>query len=190
MDLFVNLRRVIGASIPGMVRKSSSKSARSRKKLRERIASHKSEEVVEVKVPSDFRLRDYVLGEFLFMSLGFDIHMLQGKWWGKFNSIEDLLLEFKLNREKSSSHDVAKGDFGENTYDEIKLREQLVEKKDNLNSFRFKHYHYHKIKHSVQKECPSIARDIVTQKKKRLDNTRCSWQAKTSMFCLKDSSLC
>ena len=118
------------------------------------MASQKSEEVAEVKAPSDFRLRDYVLGEVLFMSLGFDIHMLQGKWWGEFNSIEDLLLEFKLNCEKNSSHDVAKGDFGENTYDEIKLREQSVEKKNNLNSFIFKHYHYHKLNIQCKRHVP------------------------------------
>ena len=58
------------------------------------------------------------------MSLGFDVCVLQGKWWGEFNSIENFLLEFKWNCEKSDIYDVAKVNFGgKNTYDEIKLSE-------------------------------------------------------------------
>ena len=95
------------------------------------------------------------------------------------------MLEFKLNCEKTGSYDVVKVNFRGNTYDEIKLREQLVKKKNNLNSFSFKYYHYHKIKCSVQKACPSIVREIVTQKKKRLDSTYCSRHARTSSFYFK-----
>ena len=102
MELFVKPRRGTGALITRVVKKSARKSARSRKGLREMMASQQLEEVVEVKVPSDFRLRDYVLGEVLFLPLGFDICVLQGKWQGEFNSIEDLLLEFKLNCENAA----------------------------------------------------------------------------------------
>ena len=81
---------------------------------------------------------------------------------GEINRIEELLVEFKMKYEKGDSHDVTRGNFGEDTYNEVKLREQLVEKKNNLNSFSFKHYHYHKTKFLVQKACPSIAREIET----------------------------
>ena len=73
--------------------------------------------------------------------------------------------------DKGDSYYVTKGNFGGDTCNEEKLREQLVEKKHNLNSFSFKHYHYYKTKRLVQKACPSIAREIETQQKKRLDST-------------------
>ena len=60
----------------------------------------------------------------------------------------------------SDSYDVTKGNFGEDNFNEVKLTEQLVEKKNNLNSFSFKHYQYHKTKLLVKKVCPSIAREI------------------------------
>ena len=63
-----------------------------------------------------------------------------------------------MNCEKRGSYDVVKGNFEKDTYDEIKLREKLVEKNNNLNSFSFKYYHYHKFKRSVQKSYPSIVR--------------------------------
>ena len=64
-----------------------------------------------------------MLGESLFMSLGFDIYILQGKCWGEIDSIEELLVEFKMKCEKGDSYDVTKGNFGENTFNEVKLRE-------------------------------------------------------------------
>ena len=74
--MFVNLLNGTGAKLSRVGRKS----ARSRKRIRESMASHQIEEVVEVKCPSDFRLRDYVLGQDLFMLRGFDDYMLQGNW--------------------------------------------------------------------------------------------------------------
>ena len=62
-----------------MGKKTTRKSKRIRERLRERMTPQYSEEVVEVKVPLDFRFRDYVLGEVLFMSLGFNVSVLQGK---------------------------------------------------------------------------------------------------------------
>ena len=59
---------VQGTTLPRVGRKL----AGIRKRLRERMASQQIEEVVEVKVSSDFILRDYVLGEYLFVLLCFD----------------------------------------------------------------------------------------------------------------------
>ena len=73
------------------------------------MTSQKIEKLVEVKFPSDFRLRNYVLGKALFMSLGFDIHVLQGKRWGEINSIEYLMVEFKMKCEKGDSYDATRG---------------------------------------------------------------------------------
>ena len=43
------------------------------------MAIQQIEEVEGAQKPSDFRIRDYGLGEVLFKSFGFHIHMLQGK---------------------------------------------------------------------------------------------------------------
>ena len=75
------------------------------------MAFQKIEQVVEVKDPLDFRLGEYVLGEALFMSLGFYIHMLQGEWWDEINSIEDLMVEFNVKYEKGDSYDVTRCNF-------------------------------------------------------------------------------
>ena len=87
------------------------------------MASHQIEEVVEVKCPSDFRLRDYVLGQDLFMLLGFDDYMLQGNWWGEINIIEDLMVEFKVKCEKGDTYNVTRANFLEDAFNEVKFRE-------------------------------------------------------------------
>ena len=79
-----------------------------------------------------------------------------------------------MNGEESGIYDVMIGNFEKDMCDEIKLTEKLVEKKNNLNSFSFKYYHYHKCKRSVQKECPSIACEIVMQEKRILESMCCS----------------
>ena len=70
-----------------------------------------------------------MLGEVLFMSLGFEICVLKGKWWGEIHSIEGLIIQFMMNFEKGGSYDAVKGNFGMDAYNEVNLREHLVEKK-------------------------------------------------------------
>ena len=67
---------------------------------------------------------------------------------------------------KDNAYDVTRGDFVEDAFNEVNCREQIIEKKNNLNSFSFKCYHYHKTKRLVQKIHPSIVREIETRQKK------------------------
>ena len=72
--------------------------------------------------------------------------------------------------------------FGRDSFDEIKLRERLVKKKNKLNSFRFKCNNYHKTKRLVQKKYPEIVHEIETRKKGRLNSMRLSREARSNFF--------
>ena len=80
------------------------------------METQQAEEVEGMNTPSDFRIRDYGLGEVFFKSFGFNICMLQTKWWGEISSIEDLKRDLCLGSDVSDSHNVVDDNFGENTF--------------------------------------------------------------------------
>ena len=113
-----------------------------------------------MQTPSDFRIRDHGLGYVLLKSLGFNIYMLQRKWQGEINSIEDLRLDLGLKSDVSNNYDVFDGNHRENGVKDIKLVPHLVGNAFNLNCFCLKHYHYLKRKLLVKKKYPTITREI------------------------------
>ena len=75
--------------------------------------------------------------------------MLQGRGFDKVNSIGDLLKGWNVMLKRGDSYDVTKGLFEEHAFNEIKLKEKLVKRRNNLNGFSFTHNHYKKAKFLV-----------------------------------------
>ena len=76
--------------------------------------------------------------------------MFQGKCFDEISSIEDFLKDFDVTFKRGDSYYITRGDFGEDTFNEIKLRKRLVTKKNKLKSFSFTRDHYNKVKLLVQ----------------------------------------
>ena len=132
------------------------------------MATQQTEEVEGAQTPSDFRVRDYGLGEVLFRYLGFNVCMLHRKWWGEVNSSEELSIDLGLKSDISDSYDVFDGNRVENAVKDTKLVPRLVGNELNLNSFSLKHYHYLKRKMLVQKKYLTIGHKIEERHKEML----------------------
>ena len=111
--------------------------------------------------------------------------MLQGKWWGDINSIEDLRIDLCLKSGLSDSHDVFDDNLVNNTVKDIKLVPHLVGNEFNLNIYSLKHYHYLKSKLLAQKKFLSITRENKERHKEKMQSMRCSREDNSNAFCMK-----
>ena len=163
------------------------KSARSRKRKRRRMGSQKKVIGKASRTLSDFSIRDYMLGEVLFKSLGIHVYMLCRKGWNEINSITDLRNELGLCSDVIDSSDVCNV-FEicrrKNALRDIKLVPHLVGKVFNLHNFSLNQYLCLKNKRLVQKKFPSIAHEIDMRLKDRVHQLRSSRKDKSNSFCL------
>ena len=166
------------------------KSARSIKIIRERYALKREleeeEEEEEVETPSYFRVRDCMLGEIVFVSLGFNIYTLQERGFNEVDIIVDFLKEFNVMCKRGDSYDITKDLFEEDAFNEIKLREKLVKRRNKLNRFSCTCNRFNKSKKILQKKCHSIVREIETKQKDKLNNSMWfSREVKTNLVFVK-----
>ena len=137
--------------------------------------------------PSDFRIRDYMLGEVLFKTLGINVYLLCRKGWNEINSVTDLQIELDLGADCIGNSNVR--NFSEiysrkNVLSDIKLVPHLVVKMSNLNNFSLNQYLYLKHKRLVQMKYPSIAHEVEMRLKVRVQQFRSSRRDKSHSFCL------
>ena len=95
-----------------------------------------------------------MLGEVLFMQLGFNIFILQGRGLNEVNIIGDFLNDFNVMCRRGNTYDITMVLFDEDAINEIKLIEKLVKRENMLNIFSFAFNYYNKAKHLVQNETP------------------------------------
>ena len=141
----------------------------------------------DCKRPSDFRIRDYLLGEVLFDVLGINIYMLGKTSCIDVNNIEDLQVRLGLCSEVSVSVDnynVFDNCPQENVLRDIKLVPQLVGNISHLNNFSLNQYLHRKHKRLVEKRFPSIAHDMFKTVTDRLHDFRISRKEKSDRFCM------
>ena len=141
----------------------------------------------DLDAPSDFRIRDYVLAEVLFKTLGINVYLLSRKRWNEINSVTDLQIDLGLCTDCIGNSDVR--NFYEiysrkNVLSDIKLVPHLVGKMSNLNNSSLNQYLYLKHKRLVQMKHPSIAHEVEARLKVRVQQFRSSQKDKTHSFCL------
>ena len=136
--------------------------------------------------PSYFRVRDCMLGEIVFVSLGFNIYTLQERGFNEVDIIVDFLKEFNVMCKRGDSYDITKDLFEEDAFNEIKLREKLVKRRNKLNRFSCTCNRFNKSKKILQKKCHSIVREIETKQKDKLNNSMWfSREVKTNLVFVK-----
>ena len=139
------------------------------------------------KSPSDFRIRDYLLGEVLFNVLGINIYMLGRTSCIEINNIEELQVGLGSCSADTVNFDICnvfENCPKEKIIRDTKLVPQLVGNMFNLNNFSLNQCLYQKHKRLVEKRFPSIAHDMVRTLTDRLHNFRTSRKDKSDRFCM------